>query len=217
MSPTVQGDNDQVLFNQVFIDAQVERDVENDQLSVTMVVEHEGNQPDDIARKVNKDMQLALNLAKTRKGIEVGTGSYQTYPVYKVRIIVGWRATQELQLRSVNISELTELVGELQKKLQVRQMSFSPTKETRVKIENDLINEAMEAFKDRINIIKTHMDNKDYPDCRFTYQYRASTTNYLSGKDDGYDNDPNSRCPGGGSGNKQGCHYYLRQCAVFLT
>jgi len=41
-------------------------------------------------------------------------------------------------------------------------MSFSPTKETRVKIENDLINEAMEAFKDRVNIIKTHMDNKDY-------------------------------------------------------
>ena len=161
MSPTVQGD-DQVLFNQVFIDAQVEREVDNDQLSVTMVVEHEGNQPDDIARKVNKDMQWALNLANTCKGVEVGTGSYQTYPVYKVRIIVGWRATQELQLRSINISELTELVGELQRKLQVRQMSFSPTKETRVKIENDLINEAMEAFKDRVNIIKTHMDNKDY-------------------------------------------------------
>jgi len=161
LSPTVQGD-DQVLFNQVFIDAQVEREVDNDQLSVTMVVEHEGNQPDDIARKVNKDMQWALNLANTCKGVEVGTGSYQTYPVYKVRIIVGWRATQELQLRSINISELTELVGELQRKLQVRQMSFSPTKETRVKIENDLINEAMEAFKDRVNIIKTHMDNKDY-------------------------------------------------------
>lgn len=150
------------IFNQIHIDAQVEREVENDQLEVSMLVEAQGNKPDEIAASVNETMQWALKLAGGKKDIEVSTRSYQTYPVYKDRFIVGWRASQELYLRSVRISELTELVGELQQKLQVSQMNFSPTKQSRTRIENELISEAMVAFRQRAGIIKGHMDNMNY-------------------------------------------------------
>jgi len=150
------------IFNQVHIDAQAEREVENDQLEVSMLVEAQGNKPDEIAASVNETMQWALKLAGGNKDIEVSTRSYQTYPVYNDRFIVGWRASQELYLRSVKISELTELVGELQQKLQVSQMNFSPTKKTRTGIENELISEAMVAFRQRAEIIKGHMDNMNY-------------------------------------------------------
>jgi predicted secreted protein len=150
------------LFNQVHIDAQVERDVENDQLEVFMLVEAQGNQPDELAARINETMQWALAQGKGKSGIDISTRSYQTYPLYRDKTIVGWRASQELQLKSVKISELTELVGKLQEKLQVRHMSFSPTRETRVKVENDLISEAMTAFRQRAEIIKGHMDNKNY-------------------------------------------------------
>jgi len=153
---------DSPIFNQVHIEAQVERDVENDQLEVSMVVEAQGNQPAEIAAKVNETMQWALKLANAGSDIEVSTRSYQTYPVYQDRFIAGWRAEQELFLQSMEISNLTELVGKLQEKLQVRQMNFTPSKATRVKTENDLISEAMQAFKQRVEIIKGHMDNKNY-------------------------------------------------------
>ena len=153
---------DTTIFNQVHIEAQVERDVENDQLEVSMVVEEQGNQPADIAARVNETMQWALKLAKAEKGIDVSTRTYQTYPVYQDRFIAGWRAEQELLLQSTEISKLTGLVGKLQEKLQVRQMNFTPTKAARVKMENDLISEAMQAFRQRAEIIKGHMDNKNY-------------------------------------------------------
>ena len=56
---------------------------------------------------------------------------------------------------------LSELVGKLQSRLQVKNMNFSPTRGTQVQYENELIEEAMIAFKQRINIIKKHMDEKN--------------------------------------------------------
>ena len=153
---------EETLFNQVHIDAQVERDVENDQLEVSMVVEKQGNQPDRLAAEVNEAMQWALDLARDARGVEVKTRSYQTHPVYRDRTIVGWRASQELYLQSTDIPALTGLVGKLQERLQVRQMNFSPTRESRVRIENELIEEAMVAFRQRAGILKAHMDGKDY-------------------------------------------------------
>ena len=41
-------------------------------------------------------------------------------------------------------------------------MQFSASKKTRDQIENELIEEAMQAFKRRAEIIKRHMDGKDY-------------------------------------------------------
>ena len=150
------------LFNLVNIDAQAEREVENDQLEVTMLVEAEGNKPEMIADEVNTTMQWALDLSRANKNIDVSTRSYQTYPEYSDRFIVGWRASQELYLRSVDIADLTRRVGDLQQKLHVNQMHFSPTKPTRIRIENELIGEAMVAFRQRAEIIREHMDNKNY-------------------------------------------------------
>ena len=150
------------IFNQVHLDAQAEREVDNDQLEVVLMVQEEGVKPDEIATRVNETMQWALKVEEGNKDIEVSTRSYQTYQDYNDRFIVGWRASQELYLRSEKIADLTELVGELQQKLQVNQMSFSPTKATRTRIENELISEAMVAFRQRADIIKGHMDTPDY-------------------------------------------------------
>ncbi len=158
---TVWADDD-VLFNQIHINAQVERDVENDQLEVSMAVEKQGNRPEDIAAEVNETMQWALEQADGNRQIEVSTRSYQTFPIYKNRLIVGWRATQELYLKSTEITDLTDLIRTLQERLQVKHMQFSPARESRVEMENELISEAMEAFRQRADIIKQHMDEKQY-------------------------------------------------------
>ena len=154
--------DDEVLFNRVNIQAQAEREVPNDEMQVLLVTEHQGKQPAAIADQVNADMDWALKRSKQVKGVEVSTASYQTYPIYKDRDVVGWRVSQELQLKSSDTTKLSELVGALQERLQVRRMQFNTTKATRDHYENELIDEALEAFKRRVEIVQKHMDGKDY-------------------------------------------------------
>ncbi len=153
---------EQTLFNQVYAQAQAERDIPNDEMLTLLVSEHQGKNTGDLSAKVNRDMEWAVKMVKKNKSLEVSTGAYQTYPIYKNADIVGWRVSQEIQLKSRNMAELSEVVGKLQEKLQVRQMQFSASKQTRDDIENELIEEAMRAFKRRVATIEKHMDDKDY-------------------------------------------------------
>ena len=152
----------EILFNRVNIQAEAERDIPNDEMQVLLVTEHQGKTPKIISEKVNRDMAWALTQSKNKKGIDVSTQAYQTHPIYKDRDVVGWRVSQALQLKSKDTTKLSELTGVLQEKLQVRKMQFNTTKKTRDHYENELIEEALAAFKRRISIVKKHMDNKDY-------------------------------------------------------
>ena len=150
------------LFNQVNLQAQSEREIPNDQMIVLLATEHEGSDTSGLAAKINTDMQWALAVIKKYSAVESQTKSYQTYPTYRKQIIIGWRASQQVEIKSINIAELTELTGKLQEKLQVKQMSFVPTTETRVTIENQLIEEAMQAFLERVEIVKKNMPDKNH-------------------------------------------------------
>ena len=154
--------DDETLFNVVNLQAQAEREIPNDQMTVILATEHEGREATTITDRVNEDMQWALDIIEKYPFAESRTTNYQTYPVYNKQIISGWRASQQVEIKSTNIKGMSDLVGKLQEKLQVKQMYFSPTDETRKKYEDNLIEEALEAFKNRVTIVKKHMDNMDH-------------------------------------------------------
>jgi len=129
---------------------------------VLLATEHEGSDTASLAAKINSDMQWALEQIKKYSNIENQTKSYQAYPIYRKQIVVGWRASQQVEIKSENITALTELVGKLQEKLQVKQMGFNPTRETRVRFENEFLEEAMQAFLARVEIVKKHMPVKNH-------------------------------------------------------
>ena len=154
--------DEETLFNVVHLQAASEQEIPNDQMTTVLVAEHEGRDAAEIANMVNRDMEWALGLIKQKADVDSKTTNYQTFPVYNKQQIIAWRASQSVEIRSRNIEELSKLVGTLQDKLQVRQMYFSPTDETRKQFENKLIEEALEEFKSRVLIIKKHMDNMDH-------------------------------------------------------
>jgi len=160
--PPVISHDDETLFNTVNLQAQAEREIPNDQMIVLLATEHEGSDTAGLAAKINSDMQWALEQIKKYSNVESQTKSYQTYPTYSKQIIIGWRASQQVEIKSENIAALTELVGKVQEKLQVKQMSFNPTRETRVRFENELLEEAMQAFLERVEIVKKHMPVKNH-------------------------------------------------------
>ena len=154
--------DDETLFNTVNLQAQAEREIPNDQMIVLLATEHEGSDTASLAAKINSDMQWALEIIKKYPAVESQTKSYQTYPTYRKQVVISWRASQQIEIKSENIAALTELVGKVQEKLQVKQMSFNPTRETRVRFENELLEEAMQAFLARVEIVKKHMPVKNH-------------------------------------------------------
>ncbi|HKK16372.1 MAG TPA: SIMPL domain-containing protein [Gammaproteobacteria bacterium] len=159
---TVSAHEGETLFNVVNLQAQVERQIPNNQMVVILATEHEGSNPASISKEINRDMQWALDTIKTYEGVDSKTGNYQTYPVYNKQTITGWRSSQQVELKSMNMDGLTELAGKLQERLQIKQMVFSPTDDTRKQYENALIEEAMEAFKERIAIVGKHMEQNNH-------------------------------------------------------
>jgi predicted secreted protein len=159
--PVYAHDNE-TLFNIINLQAQAEREIPNDQMIVILATEHEGSNAASISQEINRDMQWALDIIKAYKDVDSKTGNYQTYPIYNKQTITGWRSSQQVEIKSKNMAGLTELVGKLQEKLQVKQMNFSPTDATRKQHENELIEEAMVAFKERVAIVGKHMDQKSH-------------------------------------------------------
>ncbi len=153
---------DRPQYNIVNLQAQAEQDVPNDELTVILAAEHHGRDAAQLADQVNKDMQWATRLVKREADIEAATLGYSTHPQYKDSRVIGWKAQQELRLTSTGIAELTAILGELQERLQVRSMRFSPTRETRTRYENELIDVALQQFKQRAKIVSQHMPEQLY-------------------------------------------------------
>ena len=152
----------EILFNRVYLEAQAEGRVANEEMEVLMLSQHEGKSPQAISDSVDADMKWALAEAKQYADVEAATQAYQTQPIYDQRVIAGWRAAQELRLSGRSTAKLTELVGKLQQKLQVSQMRFLPTRKALDQRQDELIEEALASFHRRAAIVGRQMDGKQY-------------------------------------------------------
>ena len=90
-------DND-VLFNTVNLVAQAERDIPNDQMTVTLVTEHDGSDAARVAKLINQDMAWAFEIIKKHPFAKYQTKGYQTWPLYDAaNEITGWHAIQQVE------------------------------------------------------------------------------------------------------------------------
>ncbi|TCV82970.1 SIMPL domain-containing protein [Sulfurirhabdus autotrophica] len=152
----------ETLFNVVNFQAQASREVSNDIVNAVLTIEMTDNDPKKLANSVNEAMGRALKIAQTYKSVKLRSGDYQTYPVYDKNKLIQWRARNELKLESTNTEDVTTLIGKLQDSMQLSRMTFSVSPEARRKIENELITEAITAFKQRAMLISTSFNAKTY-------------------------------------------------------
>ena len=88
-------------------------------------------------------MAWALDVAKREKRVKVRSGGYSTSPVYDKNRIRRWRASQQLWIESADFEAVTQLLGELQSRLQLQSLDFSVSPQERRKVEDALIEEAL--------------------------------------------------------------------------
>ena len=129
-------------YNTVELQAEAQREVQNDLLNATLFVELNDASPSALANAVNKSVNDALRIAKDFKGVRVRSGNNQTSPIYaKGNVLQSWRGRAEIRIESKDFEAASRLIGKLQSDLQLGSMTFSVSPETRRGVENELITE----------------------------------------------------------------------------
>lgn len=150
-------------YNTVELQAEVQREVQNDLLSASLYVELTDANPAALANAVNKSVNEALRVVKDYKGVSARSGNNQTYPVYaKGNVQQGWRGRAEIRIESRNFEAASGLIGKLQASMQLGNISFSVSPEARRAAENELMTEAIAAFKARAEIVKAALAGRGY-------------------------------------------------------
>src|ERR1700682_4049766 len=102
-------------YNMVELQAEAQREVQNDLLNATLYVELTDPSPTALANAINKSVNGALHIGKEYKGVRMRSGNNQTYPVYaKGNILQGWRGRAEIRIESKDFEAASGLIGKLQ-------------------------------------------------------------------------------------------------------
>jgi predicted secreted protein len=149
------------FYNRVDFNVEASREVQNDLLVAQMAIDAEDKLPAGVAQKLNAALNDALNKARKYASIKTSSGNQSTYPTYTgTSHISGWHGHGELHIESRDFKAAGELIAELQTTLQLGNVQFIVAEDTRRKIENDLINEAIHAFQTRAEAIRSAMGGK---------------------------------------------------------
>jgi predicted secreted protein len=148
--------------NLVSVQAEVSREVANDQLVAVLAAEAHGPDPAALAASINGRMSAALQLARGSPAVKLRSGNYQTFPRYRESRIEAWQASQELRLESVDFTAAAQLIGALQKDLVVRSMAVRLSPEARRAAEDALVPEAIAAFQARADLARKALTAKAY-------------------------------------------------------
>ncbi|HVN38771.1 MAG TPA: SIMPL domain-containing protein [Myxococcota bacterium] len=138
------------------------REVENDWITAIVGVTAEDANPAVLADRVNKDTAWALEQAKSESKVKAKSGGYSTYPINEKGRIVRWQASQQLLLEGSDAAAMTALLGKLQARVQLQSFEFSVSDVTRRKVQEELVTEALTAFRARAALVAKGLGASGY-------------------------------------------------------
>src|SRR5690242_16538105 len=137
-------------YNVVELRAEVQREVQNDLLNAVLYVEMNDASPAVLAGAINRSVNEALRAAKDFPAVKARSGGNQVYPVYsKANTLQGWRGRAEIRIESRDFETASALIGKLQATMQLASLNFSIAPDSRKAVEDELMVEAIKAFKAR--------------------------------------------------------------------
>jgi len=150
-------------WNQVDLQAEASREVQNDTVQANLYVELTDASPAALAAQLNRVTADAIKAAAEFKTVQVRTGSNTTFPVYdRNQKLTGWRGRAEVRLESKDFAAAAQLIGKLQSSMQLGQVSFAVSPDLRRKTENELIVDAVAAFRSRAEVATKALGGKSY-------------------------------------------------------
>ena len=149
-------------YNQISLEATASTEVGNDTMVVSLYAQEEGSKATTLSSKVNEKINWALRYLEQYKEIKVETENYSTVPVYNNNQLIAWRVRQALKLESTNMPLMSEVLGELQEKLNLSSISFDVSRERREHQTQLLIDQAITAYNKRATQIANKLQRDSY-------------------------------------------------------
>lgn len=162
LAPAGYGAEPDDYTNRVHFEVERSRDVSNDWVQAVVGITEEDLDPAELADRVNRTMAWALETAGEKSGVAVKSGGYRTVPVHEKGKLRRWRASQDLILEGADVRAISDLVGELQSRLQLRSIAFTVSPQRRRAAEGELIDEVLDAFKARAERVREKLGASNY-------------------------------------------------------
>lgn len=160
---------DPIHYNTVELQSSAEREVANDRMNATLYVEQTDANAQALGNAINRLLTEGLRVAKDYPAVKVRSVQNQTTPLYsgggsagRAPQLTGWRGRGELRLETRDFAAGAALIGKLQASMQLGGINFSVAPETQKKVEDELIGEAINAFKARADLVKGVMGGRGY-------------------------------------------------------
>ena len=132
------------------LSAQDATEVPTDVVHLTLAAEQEGPEPTAISNALSSRTQAVLAQAKRTSGVEAQSGGFTIHPnTDRNGRISTWRGRSEVILKSKDFAAVSKLAGELASQMQVQNIAFSLSRETRLAAEQKLADQAVAAFRDK--------------------------------------------------------------------
>ncbi|GMG91057.1 hypothetical protein Cmtc_22770 [Cupriavidus sp. TKC] len=132
------------------LSAQAATEVPTDVVHLTLAAEQEGPEPTAISNALSSRTQAVLAQAKRTSGVEAQSGGFTIHPnTDRNGRISTWRGRSEVILKSKDFAAVSKLAGELASQMQVQNIAFSLSRETRLAAEQKLADQAVAAFRDK--------------------------------------------------------------------
>ncbi len=156
-------------YNRVDFQVEAAHEVANDMLVASMTVDIQDRLPDAVSRQLNMVLNDALKKATAFSGVKASSGNQSTYPVYgKNSQVDAWRGHGEIRLESRDFKAAGELIMQLQSTMQLGGVQFTVAPETRAQIEDTLIADAIKAFRERAELIRTALGAQSFKTVHFS-------------------------------------------------
>ncbi|MCQ4346110.1 SIMPL domain-containing protein [Pseudomonas stutzeri] len=151
-------------YNQVGLRAEVGREVAHDRMHLILYAEAQHSDPGRLAAQITETLNRAVQRARAVKGVEVSLGNRYSNPLHddKGRRIVAWRERAELRLESADFAALASLGAGLLDELQMAGMHFSLSPAGRRQHEEQLLKDAVAAFRERAQLVSEAMGGRSY-------------------------------------------------------
>lgn len=149
--------------NIVELQAEAQREVANDLLYAVLYVELNDADAARLAAQLNRVTGDALKAAGDFKTVRTRSGTTSTYPLYdRNQKPGGWRGRSEIRLESRDFEAAARLIGRLQSSMQLLSVSFGVSRQYKVDTENEIIGEALQAFRARAEIVRRALGGQGY-------------------------------------------------------
>ena len=153
------------VYNRIDLEASAVQRIDNDEMEALLFIEKTASNPKSLTQQINPVVKAAFEKAKAYPDVKLTTASQNTNPNYNYQTqkIQSWSMRSELRLISNNFEAAGELIGALQESgLQVASIDFKVSDEQRQKVENEMITQVTESFRQRAEVAKQSWGAADY-------------------------------------------------------